>query len=192
MRSAASKAADASHAHAPDVPGHGQAGENWLHYPVGWAFSWLSPLALAAAAVLFGAAGLLADGAGPIALIIAIVAGFIGAALVRMLMNSFVRASVEPLSLHAEGAIGRINATIRAGGTGEVVYTLEGLQRSAAARSVDGTPLPRGLPVVILRREHGVAVVEPLDPLEEISLGGNDILPAKEASTGEVFESRPE
>jgi hypothetical protein len=129
---------------------------------------------------------------GAIGLVIAIVAAFIGAALVRTLMNAFVRASVEPLSLQAEGAIGRVNAAIREGGTGEVVYTLEGLQRSAAARSADGRALPRGMVVVIVRRERGVALVEPLDPLEDLSFGGNDLYSSIEGSKSEVVDGHVE
>jgi hypothetical protein len=91
---------------------------------------------------------------------------------VRMVMNAFIRASVEPLSLTAEGAIGTVNAAIRENGTGEVVFTLEGLQRSIPARSLDGQALPRGTSVVIVRREKGLAYVESLDPLPRVETQG--------------------
>jgi hypothetical protein len=86
-----------------------------------------------------------------------------------------------------------VNAAIRAQGTGEVVYTLEGLQRSSPARSIDGRALPRGASVVIVRRESGIAYVEALDPLLEDSAGrdlpAGDSLPATVDSDSEV--SRP-
>ena len=83
----------------------------------------------------------------------------------RALIGAFARSSVEPLSAAAEGAVGELSAAIRADAVGEVIYVLEELHRSAPARTVDGTSLPRGAKVVIVRRERGMAYVSPLDPL---------------------------
>jgi hypothetical protein len=84
-------------------------------------------------------------------------------------MGAFIRASTAPLQLTSEGAIGTVNATIRPDAAGEVIYTLEGLHRSAPARSEDGKMIPRGTAVVIVRREGGFAWVMPLDPLAELA-----------------------
>jgi membrane protein implicated in regulation of membrane protease activity len=140
----------------------------------GWTLSWLSPLTLAAGALWFGGAGLLAEGlvpaaSGTVAVPLAVVAAVLGAALVRAAMAAFVRASTPPLRGDAVGAVGTLSAPIRVDAPGEVIYTLEGLRCSAAARSVDGTPLPRGTNVVIVRRERGIAWVEPLDPLAALN-----------------------
>lgn len=178
----------AQHAHAlparggapAPTPGHGgaahasaQQGAAGGHPPataLGWTLSWLSPLTLAAAVLWFGGGGLLAGLAAPaLAVPAAIVAAVLGAAAVRALMTAFLRAGAAPLSAGAEGALGELSAAIRADGPGEVIYTLEGLHRSAAARSVDGGPLPRGTSVVIVRRERGIAYVSPLDPLETLA-----------------------
>ncbi len=133
---------------------------------LGWALSWLSPLSLAAAALWFGAAGLIAEG-NRLALLIAVVAALVGAALVRGVMNAFVRSNTPPLQLGAEGAIGIVNSTIRPGASGEVLFTVENLHRSIPARSEEGIIIPRGTEVVITRREGGFAWVEPLQPLED-------------------------
>src|SRR5205085_1204313 len=114
----------------------------------GWTLSWLSPLVLAAGALCFGGAGLLAEALLPAAaraaaLPLAVVAAVLGAALVRAVMAAFVRAGTAPLRGDAIGALGTISAPIRVDAPGEVIYTLEGLRGSAAARSVDGRPLPR-------------------------------------------------
>jgi membrane protein implicated in regulation of membrane protease activity len=163
--------------HGQAVKGSGLHGATWMpalpqHLAValGWTLSWLSPLTLAAGALWFGGVGLLAEGllsaaASTVAVLLAVVAAVLGAALVRAVMAAFVRASTPPLHGDAVGAVGTISAPIRVDAPGEVIYTLEGLRCSAAARSVDGTPLPRGTTVVIVRREHGIAWVEPLDPL---------------------------
>ena len=140
----------------------------------GWTLSWLSPLTLAAGALWFGGAGLVAEGlvpaaSGTVAVPLAVVAAVLGAALVRAAMAAFVRASTPPLHGDAVGAVGTLSAPIRVDAPGEVLYTLEGLRCSAAARSVDGTPLPRGTTVVIVRRERGIAWVEPLDPLAALT-----------------------
>ena len=145
-----------------------------LAVALGWTLSWLSPLTLAAGALWFGGAGLLAEGllsaaASTVAVLLAVVAAVLGAALVRAAMAAFVRASTPPLHGDAAGAMGTLSAPIRVDAPGEVIYTLEGLRCSAAARSVDGTPLPRGTTVVIVRREQGIAWVEPLDPLAALN-----------------------
>src|SRR5919204_3497729 len=145
-----------------------------LAVALGWTLSWLSPLTLAAGALWFRGAGLLVEGLLPAAasalvVLLAVVAAVLGAALVRAAMAAFVRASTPPLHGDAAGAVGTLSAPIRVDAPGEVIYTLEGLRCSAAARSVDGTPLPRGTTVVIVRRDQGIAWVEPLDPLAALN-----------------------
>ncbi len=101
-------------------------------------------------------------------MLVAIVAAIMGAAIVRSVMAAFIRASSPPLQLTGEGAIATVNVTIKPDAPGEVIYTLEGLHRSAPARSEDGTTIPRGTTVVIVRRERGFAWVRSLDPLTEL------------------------
>jgi hypothetical protein len=60
------------------------------------------------------------------------------------------------------GLVGRLTVGIRAGGTGELVYSQNGTRMVASARSLDGTPIPKGVDVVVLRYEKGIAYVEPL------------------------------
>lgn len=147
--------------------GHHTAGDGFQSV-LGLALSWLSPVTLAGGALLFGGVGLLLRGQA-LALPAAVVAAVLGAYLFRALMAAFVRASSAPLSLSGEGAIATVNATIRPDSAGEVGYTLEGLHRSAIARSEDGIEIPRGTQVVITRQYHGIAWVEPLDPIDELS-----------------------
>jgi membrane protein implicated in regulation of membrane protease activity len=150
--------------HAGAQHGAHVAGAGKFAASVGWSLSWLSPLAIAAAALWFGGVGLLTGG-GVLGFILAIIAAVIGALIVRTLFNAFVSSSTPPLELTAEGAVATVNATIRPDAPGEVLYTLEGLHRSLPARSSDGLTIPRGTAVVITRREGGFAWVEPLDPL---------------------------
>lgn len=157
-------------AHSAHDAGHASSASGRLAGAAGWTLSWFSPLTLAAAALWFGGVGLITEGLLPAELagaviVVAVVAALLGAALVRAAMAAFVRSSSPPLQAHADGALGALSAPIRPDAAGEVIYTLEGLRRSAAARSTEGVPLPRGTQVVIVRRERGVAWVAPLDPL---------------------------
>lgn len=66
----------------------------------------------------------------------------------------------------ARGVTGKLSAGILPSGTGELLYTQNGVRRSAIARSVDGLPLERGTEVIVLRYEHGVAYVKPWHDLQ--------------------------
>jgi len=141
----------------------------WGKTVAGWTLSWFSPLTLAAAALWFGALGLLTEGPfGAAALAPAIAGAGVGAFTIRCVMGALVRAGTPPLALGADGALATVNATIRPEATGEVIYTLEGLTRSMPARCLDGGILHRGTSVAIVRQEKGVAWVAPLgtDPLD--------------------------
>jgi len=158
---------------------HGATAVGRSGLAAGWALSWLSPLALAAAALWFGGVGIVGENIVPrplagLLVVLAVAAGLLGAAFVRALMAAFVRAGTPALQGNAVGAVGTLNASIRSDGAGEVIYTLEGLRRSAPARSLDGATMPRGTPVVIVRRERGMAWVAPLDPLAALPTAPDD------------------
>jgi hypothetical protein len=136
----------------------------------GWTLSWISPLTVAAGALWFGGVGLLAErGLGTLGLVLAVLAAGTGAFLVRSVMGAFMKADTPPLALTGEGALATVNATIRPGAPGEVIYTLEGLTRSAPARSLDGDTILRGTNVAIVKKEAGFAWVAPIDSPEEES-----------------------
>jgi hypothetical protein len=127
-------------------------------------------LTVAAAALWFGGAGLITETKlGPLALVPAILAGVVGAYLIRMAMAMLVRSDTPPLALSAEGALATVNATIRPDAAGEVIFSLEGLTRSSPARSLDGTTIQRGASVAIIKRERGMAWVATLDSPNELS-----------------------
>ncbi len=192
-----------AHAHASHTAHSHDAG-NASHTPslsgrlasaAGWTMSWLSPLTLAAAALWFGGIGLVAEGLLPsrlfaVTIVVAVVAALLGAALVRAVMAAFTRASVAPLRANADGALGTLSAPIRLDAAGEVIYTLEGLRRSAAARSLDGAPLPRGAHVVIVRRERGMAWVAPLDPLAALGEPLSSAAPNELGNRGDTHNGR--
>jgi membrane protein implicated in regulation of membrane protease activity len=98
-----------------------------------------------------------------LSLLIGIVAGTACAALVLRLMR-LLRSKEVYLDEREErltGAMARVSSSIRVDGTGEVTYVLNGVRQVTAARSATGKALPRGSEVVIMRRERGIAFVEP-------------------------------
>jgi membrane protein implicated in regulation of membrane protease activity len=77
-------------------------------------------------------------------------------------------APLDPADYDMVGVLGRLSISIRAGGTGELVYSQEGTRRCAGARSEDGLAIPKGAEVMVTRYEKGIAYVRPwVDPLSE-------------------------
>jgi len=77
---------------------------------------------------------------------IAIVSGLVGAAVVFWFVAKVLMASerdLDPADYDPIGALGRASSVIRAGGTGEMIYSQQGSRRSVAARSEDGAEIPR-------------------------------------------------
>ena len=65
---------------------------------------------------------------------------------------------LQPIQL--VGTIGKLTIPIREGGTGEIVYTVDGRRRCSGARSDDTKrPIARDTEVVITRYDKGIAYV---------------------------------
>jgi membrane protein implicated in regulation of membrane protease activity len=116
----------------------------------------------------FGAAGYLARvyaGLPAVAsLLAAALAGLVGGALVYLFLARVLWRRQHQLDASRHrlaGTLGRVSSPIRAGGTGEIVYSLDGTQHVDGARSVDGSALPLGAEVVIVRYDRGLAYVRP-------------------------------
>jgi hypothetical protein len=78
-------------------------------------------------------------------------------------------AALDPADYRMVGVLGRLSISIRAGGTGELVYSQEGTRRVAGARSDDGVAIPKGAEVLVTRYERGIAYVRPWeDPMGEL------------------------
>jgi hypothetical protein len=78
-------------------------------------------------------------------------------------------ASLNPADYDMVGVLGHLSLPIRAGGTGELVYSQEGTRRVTGARSEDGAAIPKGAEVMVTRYEKGIAYVRLWeDPTEEL------------------------
>jgi hypothetical protein len=56
-----------------------------------------------------------------------------------------------------------VSSSIRAGGTGEVIYEQAGVRQVVAARAPGAPELQRGTEVVVLSVDNGIATVQVLD-----------------------------
>ena len=104
----------------------------------------------------------------PLVLLLAIVSGLGGAAILYVALFKFLlprERVLSPEDTRMDGVVGRVSDEIRAGGTGEILFSQADARRSAAARSESGIPIPRGTEVVVLRYVHGIAYVSPLEEL---------------------------
>jgi hypothetical protein len=104
----------------------------------------------------------------PLVLVLATMSGLVGASLLYAVLFKLLLPRERVLSVEEtrmDGVIGRVTDEIRAGGTGEILFSQADARRSAAARSESGIPIARGTEVVVLRYVHGIAYVSPLEEL---------------------------
>jgi len=138
--------------------GHGHGGNGEV--------SWFNPGTIAAFLAWFGLSGFLLTRHSSIwfllALAIATVCGLAGAACVFAFLAKLVAEEDKEEDLvdyEMVGVLGKICSVIRAGGTGEIVYSQGGTRHCAGARSEDGTAIPKGTEVIVTRYEKGIAYV---------------------------------
>jgi hypothetical protein len=121
----------------------------------------------------FGGAGYLLQNYSPIitplVILLAIASGLLGAGLLYVALFKLLLPHERVMTAEdtrMDGVVARVSDEIRAnGGTGEILFTQLETRRSAAARSENGAPIPRGTEVVVLRYAKGIAYVAPLDAL---------------------------
>jgi hypothetical protein len=100
----------------------------------------------------------------PISLVLGAIAGIAGGFVIFWLLrkvHSQQAGLLRAADDYLPGTIARVTSSIRAGGTGEIVYEQRGVRQVSAARNPTGEAIPRGTEVVVLRRTAGVAQVQP-------------------------------
>ena len=115
----------------------------------------------------FGAAGYLltrlSPWAFPAVVLGALIGGAVGAVIVARFLGLVLAGEreMDPDDYRLDRHGRPRHGPIPAGGTGEVVFSKVGARRSEAARSLGGTPIPRGAEVVITDYVDGKATVQP-------------------------------
>jgi len=101
-------------------------------------------------------------------LFIATLSGVGGAAIVFAFISRVLLAHetiLDEADYEMTGVLGTISVTVRAGGTGEIVYSQGGTRHTCGARSEDGTAIEKGSEVVVTRYEKGIAYVRCWDDM---------------------------
>lgn len=128
----------------------------------------LSPLVLAMFMACFGLIGMCVQRDGRVGGTMTIASAISGAlalsAAMRWIINRiFARTDVSSAPSAAEmiGLPASVSTPIAVGGTGEIAYVVRGTRYNGIARTDAGKTLPRGLPVIITRRDGAVFYVAP-------------------------------
>ena len=159
--------------------GHFHLHAGHAHTKVGGAhLSAFNGFTIAAFLCWFGGAGYLLQRFSPLVgflvALAAIAIGLVGASILYVLLFKLLLPRERVLSLddtRMEGTLARVSDEVRAlDGIGEILFSQTGARRAAPARSEDGTPIPRGTEVVVLRYERGIAYVRPLHESAQDSL----------------------
>lgn len=105
-----------------------------------------------------------------LAILIGLVGGLAGAAVISWFLIRFLRRNskeLDPKDWEQVGVIGRVSSSIRESGYGEIVYEQNGIRQVASAKGEGARAIPRSTEIVILRVEKGVAIVQPFEELLE-------------------------
>ena len=137
---------------------------------------WFNFGTLAAFLAWFGGAGYLLERYGHVwfvaALAIATLSGLAAASVVFWFLAKVLMArevALDPADYDMVGVLGRVSISIRAGGTGEIVYSQEGTRHVSGARAEQNLAISRGAEVIVTRYEKGIAYVRPWqDPADEL------------------------
>jgi hypothetical protein len=106
----------------------------------------------------------------PVILLLAVLAGVAGGSIIFLFLMKVLlprERLLLPEDTEMRGVLARVSSSLRAQGTGEILFSLNGTRRCAAARTDDGAALPRNTQVIVLRYEHGIAWVRPFHEIEE-------------------------
>jgi membrane protein implicated in regulation of membrane protease activity len=95
-------------------------------------------------------------------LTLAVVAGLAGATIVFWFVAKVLLKydrDLDPADYERVGVLGRISSPIRAGGTGEIIFSQAGTRHTCGARSESGDAMEHGSEVIVTRYEKGIAYV---------------------------------
>ncbi len=133
-------------------------------------FSWFNASTMLAFLAWFGGTGYILTKYSNLVAIaslgLATLAGLVSGSIVFKFMVKLMHSNETQLNeadYRVEGSLCTVTMPIRANGTGEVVFLLGGVRRSAGARTDDGKPIEKGAEVVIERHENGIAYVRRWD-----------------------------
>jgi membrane protein implicated in regulation of membrane protease activity len=95
-------------------------------------------------------------------LLASVASGLIGGGIVFLFMSKVLMSreeNMDPADYDMVGVLGHVSSPIRAGGTGEIIYSQMNTRRTCGARSEDESAIAKGTEVVVTRYERGIAYV---------------------------------
>jgi membrane protein implicated in regulation of membrane protease activity len=104
------------------------------------------------------------------ALGLAIMSGLIGGAIVFWFLFKVLlkhERDLDPADYEMIGVLGHVSSTVGENGTGEIIFSQNGVRRAAITRSESGRAIPKGVEVVVTRYERGIAYVRPWEEISE-------------------------
>jgi membrane protein implicated in regulation of membrane protease activity len=144
---------------------HGSGGKGSSQSPINFG-------TVAAFLAWFGGAGYLlsrySSMLAVLALALSLLSGLVGAAAVFWFLFKVLLKhdrDLDPADYEMVGVLGRLSSTVREDGTGEMIFSQEGVRRAASVRSEDGRPIAKGVEVVVTRYERGIAYIRPWDEM---------------------------
>ncbi len=148
--------------------GHLHFGGHGTHTHHGSAGQWLNAFSMAAFLCWFGGVGYLLqrthDFTVLAVVLLALAAGCAGGAVISLFLSKVLMRNERPLrpeDTEMRGVLARVTNRVRPGGTGEILFTLNGTRRCSAARSREDETLMRGTEVVVVTYSRGIAWVAP-------------------------------
>ena len=91
--------------------------------------------------------------------------GVLGGSLVNQFLGLIMTRERPLQATTLIGAIARVTSRIREGGTGEIVFVINGTRKVSGARSDSGAEIDKGIEVVIVRMDKGIAYVSTWEEL---------------------------
>jgi len=126
----------------------------------------LNPVSLAAFLAWFGGVGYLLTRFSAVWFVvglgIALLSGVTGGGVIYLFLSRVLmseKENLDPADYEMVGVLGHISMPIRAGGTGEIIYSQAGTRQTCGARAENGTAIAKGSEVVVTRYEKGIAYV---------------------------------
>ncbi len=174
--------AQAGHIHMPGGHAHADFGHAHVHHAghvhhahaaaAGGEESWLSGLmgklnfsTVTAFLAWFGGTGYLLQRYTSlwtlVGLAVAAMMGIAGASIVFWFLAKLVARdrTLDPADYDMIGVLGKVSSTVYRTGVGEMIFTQDGVRKSAPIRSEEGIEIQKGEEVVITRYEKGVGYV---------------------------------
>jgi membrane protein implicated in regulation of membrane protease activity len=152
-------------AHGP-AAAHGQAASAGTKAGPGTDVSPFNFITLTAFLAWFGGTGFLITRFSSIwfalGLLMSLAAGLVGAGIVFLFLTRVLispEENMDSADYEMVGVLGKISLPVRAGGTGEIIYSQAGTRRTCGARSEDGSAIEKGSEIVVTRYDKGIAYV---------------------------------